>query len=82
MSVRRPSPTGDVVLCDVAREAANEVVERLQDHGVHHPGAIVIETIEVAVSDAAAEQRRRRPVRQATRWCGSSSKLGRAPKPR
>lgn len=47
-------PEGDVVLCDVAREAANEVVERLQDHGVHRTGAIVIEAIEVAVSDAAA----------------------------
>ena len=47
-------PEGDVVLCDVAREAANEVVERLQDHGVHRSGAIVIEPIEVAVSDSAA----------------------------
>ncbi len=47
-------PDGDVVLCDVAREAANAVVERLQDYGVHRSGAIVIEAIEVAVSDAAA----------------------------
>ena len=47
-------PEGDVVLCDVAREAANEVVERLQDQGVHRSGAIVIEPIEVAVSDSAA----------------------------
>lgn len=47
-------PDGDVVLCDVAREAVNEVVERLQDHGVHREGAIVIEAVEVAVSDAAA----------------------------
>jgi uncharacterized hydrophobic protein (TIGR00271 family) len=47
-------PDGEVVLCDVAREAANEVVERLQDHDVHRDGAIVIEAVEVAVSDAAA----------------------------
>ena len=47
-------PEGDVILCDVAREAANEVVERLQDHGVHRSGAIVIAAIEVAVSDSAA----------------------------
>ena len=47
-------PDGDVILCDVAREAANGVVERLQDHGVHRSGAIVIEAIEVAVSDTAA----------------------------
>ena len=47
-------PAGDIVLCDVAREAANDVVEWLQDHGVHRDGAIVIEAIEVVVSDAAA----------------------------
>jgi uncharacterized hydrophobic protein (TIGR00271 family) len=47
-------PEGDLVLCDVAREAANDVVERLQDHGLHRRGAILIDTVEVAVSDAAA----------------------------
>jgi uncharacterized hydrophobic protein (TIGR00271 family) len=47
-------PDGDVVLCDVAREAANDVVERLQDHGLHRDGAIVIQAVEVVVSDAAA----------------------------
>ena len=47
-------PAGDVVLCDVAREATNDVVEWLQDHGIHRDGAIVIEAVEVVVSDAAA----------------------------
>ena len=47
-------PDGELVLCDVAREAADEVVERLQDRGVHRKGAIMIDTVEVAVSDAAA----------------------------
>jgi uncharacterized hydrophobic protein (TIGR00271 family) len=47
-------PEGELVLCDVAREAADAVVERLQDHGVHRRGAIMIDTVEVAVSDAAA----------------------------
>jgi len=47
-------PEGDVVLCDVAREAANDVIERLQDHGVHREGAIMVEAVEVAISDAAA----------------------------
>ena len=47
-------PAGDLVLCDVAREAANDVVEWLQDHGIHRDGAIAIESIEVVVSDAAA----------------------------
>ncbi|MEP7114591.1 MAG: DUF389 domain-containing protein [Ilumatobacteraceae bacterium] len=47
-------PDGEVVLCDVARESANEVIERLQDHGVHRRGAIVVEAVELVVSDAAA----------------------------
>lgn len=47
-------PDGAVVLCDVAREAANDVVERLQDLGVHRTGAIVIVEVEGVVSDAAA----------------------------
>jgi uncharacterized hydrophobic protein (TIGR00271 family) len=47
-------PVGDVVLCDVAREAADGVVEWLQDQGVHHTGAISIEAADAVVSDAAA----------------------------
>jgi uncharacterized hydrophobic protein (TIGR00271 family) len=47
-------PEGMLVVCDVAREAADAVVERLQDHGIHQSGAIMIDTVEVAVSDAAA----------------------------
>lgn len=48
------SPAGDVILCDVVREAANEVVEWAQDQGLHRRGAIVIEPAESVVSDAAA----------------------------
>ena len=47
-------PHGEVVTCDVAREAANEVIERLQDHGVHRGGAIVVEAVEMVVSNEAA----------------------------
>jgi uncharacterized hydrophobic protein (TIGR00271 family) len=47
-------PHGEVVSCDVARESANEIIERLQDHGVHRAGAIVVEAVELVVSDAAA----------------------------
>jgi uncharacterized hydrophobic protein (TIGR00271 family) len=47
-------PAGDVVLCDVVREAANDVVEWLQDEGVHRRGAITVEAMEAVVSDAAA----------------------------
>ena len=47
-------PDGEVVLCDVARESANEIIERLQDHGVHRKGAIVVEAVELVVSNEAA----------------------------
>ena len=47
-------PDGHLVLCDVARESANEVIERLQDHDVHRRGAILVEAVELVVSDAAA----------------------------
>ncbi len=47
-------PPGDVVLCDVAREAANETIEWLQRQGVHRSGSIAIEDVGTMVSDAAA----------------------------
>lgn len=46
-------PPGHLILCDVAREAANGVIERLQARGVHHTGAITVEALEAVVSDAA-----------------------------
>jgi uncharacterized hydrophobic protein (TIGR00271 family) len=46
-------PPGDVLLCDLAREAADEVVEWLQDEGVHRRGAITLDVIGTVVSDAA-----------------------------
>lgn len=48
------TPPGHLVLCDVVREAANEVIEWLQDMGVHRSGAITVEALEAVVSDAAA----------------------------
>jgi uncharacterized hydrophobic protein (TIGR00271 family) len=47
-------PEGDVVSCDVAREAANDVIEWLQEHAIHHDGAITVQVLQAVVSDAAA----------------------------
>lgn len=47
-------PDGRVVTCDVVREAGNDVIEWLQDLGVHRQGAITVVSIDTAVSDAAA----------------------------
>src|SRR5687768_14461377 len=59
------SPAGDLILCDVARESANTVVEWLQDQGVHHSGAIVEEALAAVVSDAAARADEQAPGRAA-----------------
>jgi len=48
-------PPGDLVLCDMAREAADGVVEWLQEQGVHRDGAIAIDSVDTVVSDLAAE---------------------------
>jgi len=47
-------PSGELVSCDVVREAANDVVESLQRRGLHHDGAITLELLDTVVSDAAA----------------------------
>jgi hypothetical protein len=48
-------PTGDVVLCDVAREAADELVSRLTELGLDEDGSIAIEEIDTALSRAARQ---------------------------
>lgn len=47
-------PAGEVLLCDVAREAANEVIEWLQELDVHRDGAIIVHALDSVISDAAA----------------------------
>ncbi|HET9444164.1 MAG TPA: DUF389 domain-containing protein [Acidimicrobiales bacterium] len=55
------TPPGDLVLCDVVREAANGVIEWLQDLDIHCQGAIMVEALEAVVSDAAARAEARAP---------------------
>lgn len=54
-------PAGDVVLCDVVRESANDVIEQLQDLGVHRSGAIASSDRDIVVSDAAARAESQAP---------------------
>ena len=54
-------PSGDVVLCDVAREGVNDVLGRLRSLGVHHDGSIAVEHVDASLSDVAAEAERRAP---------------------
>jgi len=54
-------PAGDVVLCDVAREAADEVLGKLRELGLAERGAIGVEEVELTISKAADEAERQAP---------------------
>jgi uncharacterized hydrophobic protein (TIGR00271 family) len=51
-------PRGDVLLCDVAREAASDVLDRLEDLGLDRTGGIAVQSIDAAPTWSArhAEQ--------------------------
>jgi uncharacterized hydrophobic protein (TIGR00271 family) len=52
------APAGDVVLCDVAREDASVVLERLRGLGLEQEGSIAVEQIDVSLSRAADDAER------------------------
>jgi len=52
-SARRPP--GDVIMCDVAREDASLVLEKLRKLNVPRDGSIAVEEVDTALSDAADE---------------------------
>jgi uncharacterized hydrophobic protein (TIGR00271 family) len=58
-------PQGDLVLADVAREAANDVVEQLRRLGVHEEGTIHLEPVQAWLSRAGWEAERLAPGRGA-----------------
>ena len=54
-------PQGDVVLADVAREAANELVDRLTAIGLPQVGTVHIDPVVTWISQAGLESERRTP---------------------
>ncbi|MFG2635122.1 DUF389 domain-containing protein [Streptomyces sp. NPDC048362] len=46
-------PAGDVVMCDVAREAADELLASLRGLGLDRTGSIAVETIDLSLSRRA-----------------------------
>ena len=46
-------PGGDLILCDVVREAAGALVDWLQEQQVHHDGAITINSVSTVISTRA-----------------------------
>lgn len=55
------SPAGDLLQFDVAREAANEVIERLQRLGLHSEGSIAAEEIDLSISKVAERAQEEAP---------------------
>ncbi|WP_228993322.1 DUF389 domain-containing protein [Streptomyces sp. DH8] len=47
------SPVGDVVMCDVAREAGDELIGALRRLGIDRSGSITMENMELTLSDHA-----------------------------
>ena len=54
-------PTGDLVLADVAREGADDVVGRLRSIGVHRGGSIHVEPVRTWLSRDGYDAERRTP---------------------
>jgi uncharacterized hydrophobic protein (TIGR00271 family) len=54
-------PVGDVVLADVAREGANELVDRLRELGVHKHGTVHIEPVQAWLSQRGFDAERGTP---------------------
>ncbi len=55
------SPAGDVVLCDVAREAGDELIGGLRELGLERDGAITAEDIDLSLSEYADRAEREAP---------------------
>ncbi|MGY0492337.1 DUF389 domain-containing protein [Streptomyces sp. WG-D5] len=49
------NPSGDVVMCDVAREAGDELIGALRELGIDRTGSISVENIDLSLSKRADE---------------------------
>ena len=54
-------PAGDLILADVAREATNDVVDRLRGLGVHHVGSIHLVPVPTWLSEQAFHSEQEAP---------------------
>jgi len=63
-------PAGDVVLADVAREAANDVVDRLRALELHHEGSLDIDQVRAWLSQRGLDAERAAPGSSADSVCG------------
>ncbi|MGW5333686.1 DUF389 domain-containing protein [Streptomyces bauhiniae] len=54
-------PAGDVVMCDVAREAADGLLSRLQQLGIDHSGSIAVDDVDLSLSRRAEQAEKDAP---------------------
>ncbi|MVO83691.1 DUF389 domain-containing protein [Streptomyces sp. p1417] len=47
------NPSGDIVMCDVAREAGDELIDRLRELEIDKQGSIALENIDLSLSERA-----------------------------
>ncbi|RST24456.1 DUF389 domain-containing protein [Streptomyces sp. WAC04770] len=55
------SPAGDVVMCDVAREAGDELIAELRRLGIDRSGAISVEHVDLTLSERAEKAEHEAP---------------------
>ncbi|SNX63389.1 uncharacterized hydrophobic protein (TIGR00271 family) [Streptomyces sp. TLI_55] len=55
------NPAGDVVMCDVAREAGDELISALQELGLDKTGSIAVENIDLSLSKRADKAEKEAP---------------------
>ncbi|CAM5352040.1 hypothetical protein SALBM135S_09262 [Streptomyces alboniger] len=55
------TPAGDLVMCDVAREAADELLDGLRALGIDRTGSIAVENIDLSLSERADEAEKDAP---------------------
>jgi uncharacterized hydrophobic protein (TIGR00271 family) len=54
-------PPGDLIVADVAREAANDIVDQLRELGVHREGSVHLERVETWLSQRGLDAEQRAP---------------------
>jgi uncharacterized hydrophobic protein (TIGR00271 family) len=54
-------PAGDLITCDVAREGASGLIERLREVGLERDGSIMLQHVDVSLSRSADLAERRAP---------------------
>lgn len=54
-------PAGDVVMCDVAREAGHELLTGLRELGIDRTGSIALDSIELSLSERAEKAEKEAP---------------------